>query len=63
MKNSKTKISPKLKKLLVSLGCEEVRLGIFKHPDIKYDLDFSSIADDKIVLRFSQIFSYVGQVK
>jgi hypothetical protein len=61
MKHSENrKTPPKMLKIMSGLGCEEIRRGIFRHPDIGFDLDFSAISEEKILLRLMHIFSERG---
>lgn len=60
MKPSERKSSLKILRIMFDLGCEEISDGIFRHPDINFDLDFTATADDKIMLRLMQIFSEKG---
>jgi len=55
-KESNEPFSDKIKKQLVSLGCSEIRKGIFRHPDFIFDFDFSATGDNFVLLRLSQIF-------
>ena len=49
-----------IKKQLEGLGCKEIRKGIYRHPDIKFDFDFSATSECKVLLRFAQIFAEKG---
>lgn len=56
MKPIERKSSLKILQIMFDLGCEEISDGIFRHPDINFDLDFTATAEDKIMLRLMQFF-------
>ena len=60
MKPSERKASLKMLQIMFDLGCAEIPDGIFRHPDINFDLDLTATSEDKIMLRLMYIFLEKG---
>lgn len=50
----------KITEIMTAMGCEEIRAGIFVHPDVNIEMDFSATHPGKVLYRLADIFSNIG---
>ena len=41
--------------IMIELGCEEVKPGIYRHPDVNFDFDLSATDEKKVLKELLQI--------